>query len=102
MSKRKYTNIKAIEPELLCMRAEGKTNREIADLLGLELKQVSNWITRYNREQDRLSAGLPPKRKGRPRKDAPPTSVEEYQYEIKRLKMENELLRDFLRSVGRK
>lgn len=102
MCKRKYTNIKATEPELLRICADGNTNREIADLLGLELRQVKNWITRYNREQGRLSAGLPPKRQEPPRKDASPTSIEEYQYEIKRLKMENELPRDFLRLTGRK
>lgn len=32
----------------------------------------------------------------------PAKTLAEYQYENKRLKMENELLRDFLRSIGRK
>lgn len=99
MSKRKYTNIKVIEPELLRMRIEGKTNREIAESLGLELKQVKNWIYRYNRGQARLVAGVPSKRKGRPRRDVSVASAEEYQYESKRLKMENELLWDFLQSI---
>ena len=103
MSKRKYTHIKEIEPELLAMRKAGYTRQEIADKLGLELKQIKNWINRYNREQARLAAGLPPRHRGRPRKDAGPKDiVAEQQYEIKRLKMENQLLRDFLQSVGRK
>ncbi len=103
MSKRKYTHIKEIEPELLAMRKDGYTRQEIADKLGLEKEQIKNWIKRYNREQARLAAGLPPKRRGRPRKDvAPRDIVLEQQHEINRLKMENQLLRDFLRSVGRK
>ena len=32
----------------------------------------------------------------------PAKTLAEYKYENKRLKMENELLRDFLRSIGRK
>lgn len=39
-----------------------------------------------------------PKTQGR----KPAKTLEEYKYENKRLKMENELLRDFLRSTGRK
>ena len=101
MSKRKWTNIKAIEPKIIAMRAEGKTRSEIAEYLGLEKEQIKNWVNRYNREQARLAAGLPPKHRGRPRKGEA-ISAEEYKYEIERLKMENKLLRDFLRSTGRK
>lgn len=103
---RKYTKIKELEPQILAMRAEGKTCREIAKSLGLEKKQIVNWVTQHNHEQARKEAGILPKKKGRPRKNAEPTSpeeiVREQSYEIKRLKMENELLRDFLQSVGRK
>lgn len=101
MRKRKWTNIKALEPEIIAMREAGKTRREIAEHLGLEKEQIKNWISRYNREQARLAAGLPPKRRGRPR-TGKTKSVEEYKYEIERLKMENKLLRDFLQSTGRK
>ena len=82
------------------MREVGKTRREIAEHLGLEKEQIKNWISRHNREQVRLAAGLPPKRRGRPRKGEA-TSAEEYKYEIERLKMENKLLRDFLQSIER-
>lgn len=101
MSKRKWTDIKALEPEIIAMREAGKTRREIAEHLGLEKEQIKNWISRYNREQARLAAGLPPKRRGRPRKGEA-KSAEEYKYEIERLKMENKLLQDFLQSTGRK
>lgn len=102
MSKRNYTHIKTIEPELLAMRKAGYTRQEIADHFGLEKSQIKSWITRYNREQVRLAAGLLPKRRGRPRKNAAPANIKEYQDEINRLKMENELLRDFLQFAGRK
>lgn len=99
---RKYTKIKEYESEILSMRAAGKSRREIAESLGLEKKQIKNWISRYNREQARVKAGLKPKKRGRPRKDGEPRDiVAEQAYEIQRLKMENELLRDFLRFVGR-
>ena len=103
---RKYTKIKMFEPKIIAMREAGKTRREIAEALGLEKVQIKSWINRHNKEQQRREAGILPKKKGRPRKNAEPTSPEEIireqAYEIKRLKMENELLRDFLQSVGRK
>ena len=50
-----------------------------------------------------LTAGIKPRPKGRPRKDAQPRDiVAEQAYEINRLKMENELLWDFMRSMERK
>ncbi len=81
MKKRKWTNIKAVEAEIIKMREEGRTRQEIADALGLEKAQIKNWISRYNREQARLAAGLQPKRRGRPRKRGY-TTIEECQYEI--------------------
>ena len=85
------------------MRKSGKTRREIAERLGLTLKQVERWITRYNRKQARLAAGMALRTKGRPRKDGRSLDVEaEQAYEINRLRMENKLLRDFLQFVGRR
>ena len=103
---RKYTKIKVLEPEIIAMRAAGKTRREIAEALGLEKAQIKNWINRHNKEQLRRKAGILPKKRGRPLKNPEPISpeeiIKEQAYEIKRLKMENELLRDFLQSAGRK
>ena len=101
MGKRKYTHIKELEPVIMRMREEGKTVREIAEHLGLTKKQVKGWVTRYNHRQERIAAGIPPKPKGRPRK-RPLSSTEEYEKEIARLQMENQLLRDFLQFTGRK
>ena len=103
MSKRKWENIKILGPEINAMREAGKTRQEIADHFGLGKIQIKNWINRYNKEVKHVEAGVAPRPKGRPRKDAGPRDLAtEQAYEIKRLKMENQLLRDFLRLTGRK
>lgn len=100
MKKRKYTHVKELEAEILSMREAGKTRREIAEHLGLEKRQIETWVTRYNRKQKKIAARIPPRQKGRPRK-RPLSSTEEYEKEIARLQMENQLLRDFLQFTER-
>ena len=100
MAKRKWTNMQVLEPQILAMREAGMSRRIIADELGLELRQIENWINRRNRSKAKLSLGILPKRKGRPRK-RPLSTVEEYEQEISRLQMENKLLRDFLQLTER-
>ena len=100
---RKYVKIDEHGKEILELKQEGKTNREIAQKLGVDRKCIRNWVTRFNRQQQKLAAGIKLRPKGRPRKDTQPRDiVAEQAYEINRLKMENELLRDFMRSMGRK
>ena len=100
---RKYTKINQYEKEILQWKSEGMTNREIAQRLGLEYSQIHNWVSRYNERQRKLKAGIVPREKGRPRKDSEPRDiVAEQAYIIQRLRMENELLRDFMRSMGRR
>lgn len=101
MRKRKWTDIQALEPEIIKMREVGMSRTQIAEELGLEWKQIDNWVTRYNRKKAALTCGLPPKRKGRPRRH-PLTTTEAYEREIAKLEMENKLLRDFLQSTERK
>ena len=100
MSKRKYTHFTELEPVIIAMRETGQTNREIADHLGVEKRQIECWVKRRNRKQKKLAAGIPPKPRGRPRK-RPLSTTEEYEREISRLRMENKLLRDFLQSTER-
>lgn len=100
---RKYSRIQEHEKEILELRDQGMTLRQIGEKLGFTHKEMRGFITRYNRKQRKLAAGILPKPKGRPRKgEVRESSIAEYKYEIERLKMENELLRDFLRSTGRK
>ena len=104
MGKRNYTHIQVLLPEIKAMLAEGKTQREIADYYGFKDKQVvKELLKRERRKERKLEAGILPRPQGRPRKsDAPRDIVAEQAYEIRRLRMENELLRDFLQFTGRK
>ena len=103
MSKNKYTHLQALEGEILAMREMGLTRQEIAERLGLSKVQIKNWINRYNGKQTKLAAGILPSPKGRRRKEAKFVSKEaELAYELRRLQMENKLLRDFLQCTERK
>ena len=114
---REYRHIKQYEKEILEMKKEGLTQREIAEQLGFKQSQVKEFFHRYNRKQRKVSSGIELKRPGRPRKDGeelPPSvqqlsKLSQLQYElsskeryIKRLEMENELMRDFLSLTERK
>jgi len=99
---REYTHIKTFEKEIMAMREAGKTNREIAEHFGFKNKYVvKGLIKRLNQTERKKEAGILPKAKGRPRKKPIETEAEK-DNEIRRLKMENELLRDFLHLAGRK
>ena len=104
MGKRNYAHVQALLPEIKRMLAEGKSQREAAEYESLRDKQVvKRLLEREWRKEHKLEAGSLPRPKGRPRKDAAPRDiVAEQAYEINRLKMENELLRDFMRSMERK
>ena len=104
MKKRNYTYVQALLPEIKTMLAEGKTQREVAEYYGFQDKQVvKRLLERERRKERKLEAGIIPRPKGRPRKDAVPRDiVAEQAYELQRLRMENQLLRDFLRCTGRR
>ena len=109
---RSYRHIKEYEKEILELKLRGKTNREICEKLGFEMKQLKNFITRYNTSQKKQEGGMSLKRKGRPPKDYVVTEdmkIQELKYiiarkdsKIKTLEMENELMRDFLSLTERK
>ena len=104
MSKRKYTHIQEILPEIKVMIANGKSHREIEEFFGLTGdRPVHNLLKRERRKEKKVAAGIVLRPKGHPRKDAPARDVvAEQAYEINRLKIENKLLRDFLQLTGRK
>lgn len=104
MEKRNYTHVQMLLPEIEAMIGEGKTQREVAEHFGFKDKYVVKRLLERQREKQRkLEAGIVPRPKGRPRKDAAPRDVvREQAYESERLRMENKLLRDFLRSAGRR
>ena len=114
---RKYRNIINYENEIIEMWNNGKSLREISKALGFSYQEVRNFKTRYNKKQRRIAAGEAIHKKGRPCKkegELPPSiqrldklaqmryvlaSKDRY---IKRLEMENELMRDFLSLTERK
>lgn len=89
---------KEIISQVLELKKKGYTNRMIGEELGCTKKQIKNLLYRQsNRNSWILSI---PKKCGRPRKRSISTE-EEYQQRIKRLEMENALLRSFLQAAGR-
>ena len=109
---RSYRNISMYEKEILELKANGKTLREIGEILGFSYEQLHNFISRHNKKQRRLAAGVAIKKKGRPAKDSVVTeedTLANLRYKlarkdakIKQLEMENELMRDFLSLIERK
>ncbi len=109
---RSYQHISNYEKEILELKSKGLTLRGIGAKLGFTEKQVHNFITRYNEKQRKIKAGVVLKAKGRPPKDYEITEdmkINELKYiiarkdsKIKRLEMENELMRDFLSLTERK
>ena len=88
MSKRNYTHVKDLLPAILEMVEQGMTQREIAEYYGFKDKLVVKKLL----ERSRKNQTIIPKARGR----KPAKTLQEYKYENKRLKMEVELLRDFL------
>lgn len=102
MTKRKYTNLQILLPEIKEMIAQGKSHREIEEHFGLTGERpVHHLLKQEHRREKKALAGIITKPKGRPRKDGMPQK-QNIETELKRLRMENKLLRDFLQSTERK
>ena len=103
MGKRNYTHVQELLPEIEAMLGSGKTQREVAEYFDFRDKYVVKSLVKRERAKRKREAGITIRPKGRPRKAASPRDIAaEQAYEIQRLRMENKLLRDFLRSTGRK
>ena len=114
---REYRHIKQYEKEIVELKKQGLTQREIGEKFGFSREQIKEYLKRERRKERKIVAGIIIKPKGRPRKDGTelPPSVQQLskltqlQYElamkerhIKQLEMENELMRDFLSLTERK
>ncbi len=114
---RSYRHIQIYEKEMIELKSQGMTVREIGEKFELSYEQAKEFFKRYNRKQRKLAAGVVIKPKGRPRKNGselPPSiqqlsKVTQLQYDlarkeryIKQLEMENELMKDFLSRTERK
>ena len=87
--------IKQYGPQMEELRREGKTIREIATAVGLKYEQVKEYFKRTRKEQRKR--GYP-----RSRKDDAHKTNQALRSELKSLRMEVELLRDFLDAIERK
>jgi len=86
--------------EIMRRRQEtGVSVLQLAEEYGKPYETIRSMIVRENKKNRDAQIGKFPN-KQRTRKQ--PTTLQEYKYENKRLKMENELLRDFLSLVGRR
>ena len=91
---RKYEKVQELLPEVQQLSDQGYTRREIAERMGFtDETVVKNLLYRARHEGQQ---GIPKQRGRKPAK-----TLQEYKYENKRLKMEVELLLDFLSLIGK-
>ena len=98
---RKYTKAEGLTAVIRARKAAGETNRTIGESYGLSLKQVKGLINRQNRKERMVAAGYVPRPKGRPRKEAASEEIRQHK-ELVKLRMQVELLRNFLSEAGRR
>ena len=98
---RSYVKMEYLAEEVFWRKAAGETNREIGERFGLSKEQVKQLATRQRRKQRLIENGYIPRPKGRPRKASADESIRQ-QNELVQLRMQVELLRNFLSEVGRR
>ena len=92
---RKNQHTKELLPQIKEMLAQGMTQKQVEDKLGLKGYRPVHELLKQKRKKE--LSGIPKQRGRKPAK-----TLQEYKYENKRLKMEVELLRDFLSLTERK
>ena len=91
---RQYQHTQMLLPQIKEMLEKGMSHREIEKRLGLSGDRPIHQLLKRERRKEMQGV---PKQRGR----KPAKALQEYKYENKRLKMENELLRDFLSLIER-
>lgn len=99
--RQKYTKVEGLAEIIFARKAAGETNRQIGESYGLTLTQVKGLINRQNRKRRLIAQGYSPRPKGKPRKD-PENEETRRNNELIQLRMQVELLRNFLLEVGRR
>ena len=98
---RKYTKVETMV-EIIARRAQaGETYREIGASLGLSREEVRGAMHRHHAKERKIAAGYIPRSKGRPRKEAASEETKRSN-EVVQLRMQVELLRNFLLEAGRR
>lgn len=98
---RQYTKVEAHSEEVFRRKAAGETNREIGARFGLSKEQIKGLVKRQNRKRRLIASGYVPQPKGRPRKGLL-NEEQKRNNELIELRMQVELLRNFLSEVGRR
>lgn len=98
---RKYTKVETLAETVYARKAAGETNREIAESYGLTIKQIKGLVSRQNRKARKISQGYIPRPKGRPRKTEASEEIKRSN-ELAQLRMQVELLQNFLSELGRR
>ena len=98
---RQYTKIEQLAEIVRERHNQGESYREIASSFGLEKKQLKKLMERQRRKERMLAAGYLPRPKGRPRKEPASEEVKQ-RNELVKLRMQVELLRNFLSEAGRR
>ncbi len=93
---RKYQHTQELLPQIKKMLEQGLTQKQIEDKLELTGDRPIHNLLKRERKKE-ISSCIPKQRGRKPAK-----TLQEYKYENKRLKMEVELLRDFLSLTERK
>ena len=114
---RSYRHVKNYETEIINMRNNGLTYKTICEQLGMSYEQIRGFFKRKFKQERLLEAGKAIHNKGKPSKSdngIPPSmqrldKLTQMRYVmarkdryIKRLEIENELMRDFLSLTERK
>ena len=98
---RKYTKVEELASIIEQRQKQGETYREIGSSLGLSREVVREAVKRKRRKERKIAAGYIPLPKGRPRKE-PASEETKRNNEIVQLRMQVELLRNFLSEAGRR
>ena len=97
---RKYTKVGQLVEIVRERHNQGESYGEIAASYGLERRQVKSLMERQRRKERMLAGGYITRPKGRPHKEA--VSEEKQHKELAKLRMQVELLRNFLFEAGRR
>ena len=98
---RGYTKVEALSEEVFQRKAAGETNREIGVHFGLRKAQVKGLVNRQNRKQRLIANGYVPQPKGRPCKGTI-NKEQKKNNELAELRMQVDLLQNFLSEAGRR
>jgi len=98
---RRYTKVEELAEVVRVRHEQGETYREIAAGYGLRQKQLKQLMERQRRKERKIAAGYILRPKGRPRKE-PASEEVKRNNEIVQLRMQVELLRNFLSEAGRR